>query len=234
MNHLTRTERARFVQTMFGRIAERYDLLNRIMSFGQDVHWREEAIQRLEIRANTAIIDLGSGTGDIAMAVANEHPTVFMVASDFTSEMIRVGKQRPDGNMVAWVIADTEQLPFADESFAGVISGFLLRNVSDITQALAEQHRLLASDGKVVSLETTPPRKNLLRPLLNFHLNHIIPILGKIIAGDAEAYTYLSSSTKKFLTVESLAEHFNNAGFMHTKYVRRMFGTVGIHWGEKV
>lgn len=233
MSHLKNTERARYVQIMFGRIAERYDLLNRIMTFGQDVHWRKEAIRRLDIKVNTTIIDLGTGTGDIAFEIANSHPSVFVVASDFTPEMIRVGKARPDGSKVAWVIADAEMLPFASASAAGVISGFLLRNVSDLDKALAEQHRLLTSGGKVVSLDTSPPRKNLLRPFLNFHLNYIIPFLGKFIAGDAEAYAYLSSSTEKFLTAENLAERFKKAGFDGVGYLRRMLGTVGIHWGRK-
>ena len=233
MNHPTKTEHARYVQAMFDRIAQQYDLLNRIMTFGQDGQWRKEAIHRLKIRPNTSIIDLGSGTGDIAIEIANSHPNVFIVASDFAPKMLHIGKDRPEGNKVAWVIADAEQLPFATESFAGVISGFLLRNVSDLDQALAEQYRLLTSDGNVVALDTTPPRKNLLRPLLTFHLNYIVPLLGKAIAKDAEAYAYLSSSTKKFLTVESLAERLNKAGFKGVAYMRRMFGTVGIHWGKK-
>jgi demethylmenaquinone methyltransferase/2-methoxy-6-polyprenyl-1,4-benzoquinol methylase len=233
MSDLTGVEREKYVQVMFGRIAARYDLLNRLMTFGQDVHWRKDAIRHLAIAPKAAVLDLGSGTGDIAFEITRQHPDALVVASDFTAEMVAVGKQRPGGDRVNWVIADAQRLPFAKESFSGTISGFLLRNVPDINRTLAEQKRVLKADGRIAALDTTPPRKNILRPFLNVHLRYIVPLLGRLIAGDAEAYTYLPSSTEKFLDAETLAERFQAAGFTQVGFVRRMLGTIGIHWGKK-
>ena len=233
MSDLTGVERAKYVQNMFGRIAKRYDLLNRLNTFGQDLRWRKEAIRHLAIEPNTAVLDLGSGTGDIALEIAGKHLEVSVVACDFTSEMILVGRERPGAEKVSWVIADAQFLPFAKECFSGTISGFLLRNVPEVDRTLQEQKRVLKTGGRIAALDTTPPRKNLLYPLINLHLNVIVPLLGKLIAGDEEAYTYLPSSTEKFLTAELLAERFKTVGFSQGGFVRRMLGTIAIHWGRK-
>ncbi len=233
MSHLTGSERASYVQAMFGRIAGRYDLLNRLMTFGRDRSWRLEAIRHLALPDKARVLDAGSGTGDIAFELARQHPDALVVASDFTLEMVLVGKARPGGDQVAWVIADAQQLPFAAGIFDGVISGFLLRNVPDVPQTLHEQQRVLKAGGRAASVDTTPPRRNILRPFIEFHLHTVIPLLGKLIAGDAEAYTYLPGSTERFLPAEVLAERFESAGFSEVGFVRRMLGTVGIHWGRK-
>lgn len=233
MSHLTGKARASYVQAMFGRIAGRYDLLNRLMTFGQDRRWRLEAIRRLALPENPRVLDAGSGTGDIAFELKRRHPEALVVASDFTLEMVLVGKSREGGDKVAWVIADAQRLPFASGVFDGAISGFLLRNVPDVPQTLREQQRVLKAGGRAASLDTTPPRRNLLRPFIEFHLHTVIPLLGKLIAGDAEAYTYLPGSTEAFLAAEVLAKRFEDVGFSEVDFVRRMFGTVGIHWGRK-
>lgn len=234
MSHLTGQERAKYVQAMFGRIAHRYDLLNRLMTFGQDIRWRKEAIGKLNLKPGSVVLDAGSGTGDIAFEIAKRYPNTLVIASDFTAEMVMVGKDRPAGKSVAWVIADAQHLPFGKEIFDGVICGFLLRNVPDVDQALNEQHRVLTPGGHTASLDTSPPPKNFLRPFLDFHLHYIIPLLGKMIAGDSEAYTYLPDSTEKFLTAEDLARRFEQAGFDEIGFVRRMLNTIGIHWGKKI
>jgi len=233
MSHLTGNERARYVRDMFGRIAGRYDLLNRVMTFGQDRHWRLEAIRHLALPDNSRVLDAGSGTGDIAFELKQQHPDALVVASDFTLEMVLVGKAREGGDQVAWVIADAQCLPFAAGVFDGAISGFLLRNVPDVPQTLREQQRVLKAGVRVASVDTTPPCRNLLRPFIEFHLHTVIPLLGKLIAGDAEAYTYLPGSTERFLPAEVLAKRFESAGFTQVGFVRRMLGTVGIHWGRK-
>lgn len=233
MSHLTGNERARYVQRMFGRIAGRYDLLNRLMTVGQDVGWRKQAIEKLALEPGAVVADLGAGTGDIAFEIARRHPDAFVISSDFTPEMVWVGKARRQGASVHWLIADAQNLPFKSQVFDATISGFLLRNVPDIGRALSEQRRTLKPGGRIASLDTTPPRDNWYRPLLEFHLHRVIPLLGRLVAGDAEAYTYLPSSTEKFLTAERLAEQFSQAGFQAVGFVRRMFGTVGIHWGRK-
>ncbi|MBN2043763.1 MAG: ubiquinone/menaquinone biosynthesis methyltransferase [Anaerolineales bacterium] len=233
MTHLKGNQRAAYVQSMFGRIAHRYDLLNRLMTVGQDIRWRRELIRRLNLSPEALVIDTGAGTGDLALEIKRKHPQSVVVASDFTYEMVLVGKQRPGAHAVHWVIADAINLPFASGCADRVVSGFLLRNVPDVPRTLDEQYRCLRSGGQVGSIDTTPPRDNWLRPFLEFHLHTVIPFLGRLVAGDAEAYTYLPDSTEKFLTAEHLAAAFSAAGFKAVGFARRMFGTIGIHWGHK-
>lgn len=233
MAHLTGTERARYVQGMFSRIARRYDLMNRLMTAGQDVRWRREVVRRAGIPKNGRLLDLGAGTGDLAWETRRQQPFSQPVAADFTLEMMRVGKSRPNFPSLDWSAADALHLPFLTETFDAVISGFLLRNVVDVPQALSEQYRVLKPGGRLVVLDTTQPTQNLLSPLIYFHLHVIIPFLGRIIAGASEAYTYLPESTEAFLQAEQLAAFFSQAGFKEIGFRRLMFGTVAIHWGRK-
>ncbi len=224
---------------MFARIAGRYDLLNRLMTLGQDRLWRREAVSRLVVEDGATFLDVGAGTGDFAMEILRVAPGAFVVAVDFTLEMMQVGRRRRGSERVHWVQADALKLPFASGVFDGAVSGFLLRNVEDLDGSLAEQRRVLRNPegenprGRIVSLETTPPRGGVLRPLLQLHLHYVIPLLGRLVARDEDAYRYLPDSTQDFLTAEVLESHLTAAGFQSTGFSRRMLGTVAIHWGEK-
>ena len=233
MAHLTGAERARYVQGMFSRIARRYDLMNRLMTAGQDVRWRREVVRRAEIPARGRTLDLGAGTGDLAREARRQYPATRAVAADFTLEMMRVGKSRPSSLALDWSAADALRLPFRSEIFDAVVSGFLMRNVIDVPKALDEQFRVLQPGGRVVVLDTTRPTKNVFSPLINFHLHVLIPLLGRMITGAGEAYTYLPESTEAFLQAEQLAAFLSQAGFKEVGFHRLMFGTVAIHWGRK-
>ncbi len=233
MANLSGKERAAYVQNMFARIAGRYDLMNRLMTMGQDVRWRKEVIRRAGITDGDRVLDLGAGTGDLALTIRERVPGARPLAADFTLEMMRVGQRRPGGGAIPWCAADALHLPFARGSFEAVVSGFLVRNVADLTRALEEQHRILKPGGRIVILDTTRPPDNLLAPFIRFHLNVVIPALGRWITGEAEAYTYLPDSTTGFLRAETLAERMTSAGFRNVGFKRMMFGTVAIHWGER-
>jgi demethylmenaquinone methyltransferase/2-methoxy-6-polyprenyl-1,4-benzoquinol methylase len=218
---------------MFGRIAHRYDLMNRLMTAGQDVRWRREVIRRAHLSPGARLLDLGAGTGDLAYEALRQRPDCRPVAADFTFEMMQVGKQRPESSRLAWCSADALHLPFRDETFEAVVSGFLLRNVTDLELALREQHRVLKPGGWMVSLDTTRPPRSPLSPVLNLHLHAVIPALGRLVTGHGDAYHYLPDSTAGFLGAESLAARISSAGFQQAGFRRLMMGTIAIHWGRK-
>ena len=227
-------ERLQKVRGMFARISGRYDLLNRLMTFGRDQSWRREAIKHLECKPYQMILDAGSGTGDIALEIIKTEPTAKVIAADLTIEMIKVGRCRQNAEKINWVVTDAQALPFANGTFNAVISGYLLRNVPDVDITLKEQYRVVSSPAHFVSLDTTPPRRNLLYPFIKFYLKVVIPTLGKIITGDKAAYTYLPETTAHFLSAEALAERITQAEFVDVQFTRRMFGSMALHRGKKI
>ena len=178
MAHLAGDERARYVQNMFARIAGRYDLMNRLMTAGQDGQWRRHAIQQARLPNNGRLLDIATGTGDIAREGLEQHPGITAVGGDFTIEMMRVGKGQPNRKKIRWTAADTLALPFPDAVFDAVTSGFLMRNVIDVPMAFREQVRVLRPGGRIVVLESSPPKENALQPFIRLHLNYIIPKIG--------------------------------------------------------
>jgi demethylmenaquinone methyltransferase/2-methoxy-6-polyprenyl-1,4-benzoquinol methylase len=218
---------------MFARIAGRYDLMNRLMTGGQDVGWRRQVIQLAQAPPGGKLLDLGTGTGDLAFEALRQQPALRAVGGDFTLEMMRVGRARPDGGRVRWAGTDALNLPFPDDTFDAVTSGYLMRNVTDVRRAWAEQHRVLKPGGRTVCLDTTPPPRGVLRPFIEFHLHVVIPSLGRLVAGASDAYTYLPDSTENFLPAERLAEQMTQAGFRDVQFRRLMLGTMAIHWGTK-
>jgi len=225
------TDRAGYVQDVFTRIAPRYDLMNRLMTAGQDIRWRKEVIRRARLQAGDLLLDLGAGTGDLAHEALRQQPGCRVVAADFTLGMMLAGKR--ESGRITWAAADALHLPFADSSFDAVVSGYLLRNVADLPQALVEMRRVLKPGGRWVALDTTRPQPGVLAPFIRFYLRHIIPALGALITGQRDAYTYLPESTQAFLTAEDLADKLGLAGFTNIGFVRRMAGTMAIHWAER-
>lgn len=234
MNHLTGNERAQYVQGMFTRIAPQYDLMNRLMTFGQDRHWRQEVIRRADLPSNgSLLLDLGGGTGDLGFESLRQNPATTPIEADFTLEMLNVGQQRTDAQNLRWSNADALNLSFPDNTFDAVVSGFLMRNVIDLPQALSEQYRVLKPGGRIVILDTTRPRQSILTPFVRLHMHTIIPLLGKLISGQDDAYAYLPDSSEAFLSAEALAAKMITAGFKRVAFRRLNFGTIAIHWGVK-
>ncbi len=233
MAHLEGQERADYVQDMFARIAGQYDLMNRLMTAGQDARWRRYVIEQAELPENGRLLDIATGTGDIAQEGLHQQPTIHSVGADFTIEMMQAGKESPARAGVQWSVADTLALPFPEGTFDAVTSGFLMRNVIDVPRALREQLRVLRTGGRVVVLESSPPKKNVLRPFIRIHLNYVIPTLGKLLSDNASAYSYLPDSTQQFKTPSQLENLMWQAGFENVSYRLFMFGTIAVHVGRK-
>lgn len=235
MAHLTGNERAAYVQDMFGRIAARYNLMNRLMTFGQDMRWRRFVVQQARLKSGDRLLDLATGTGDIAFEALKTVPGIQAVGADFSLPMMQVGQRLPMDSQVGWLGGDALNLPFPDESFDAATSGYLARNVIDIPRMFAEQLRVLKPGGRIVVLDSSPPKDNLLKPFIEVHLRYVIPTLGRLIAGKngADAYQYLPSSTQAFKTPDELANLMRQAGIRNVQYQTFMFGTMAVHWGEK-
>jgi len=230
MTQLTGQERATYVQNMFTQIAKRYDLMNRLMTGFQDVRWRKQVVRLARLTKDASLLDLGTGTGDLAREALMQFPQAKVIAADFTLEMMRVGQKT---NPLNFSCADALRLPFNDSTFDAVISGFLMRNVIDLQKGIEEQFRVLKNGGRIVILDTTRPKKNILSPFIWIHMHFIIPTLGGLLTGAREAYNYLPDTTENFVTAEDLSSRMVKAGFKNINFQRLMFGTIAIHWGEK-
>ena len=227
----TKAER---VQAMFGRIVSRYDLMNRIMTFGLDGGWRREAIASLS-PANGLILDVGTGTGDLAIGIGRAGARD-VVGVDFVEDMLRGARTKSArcgrSNRIAFAVGDAMGLPFADRTFDGVINGFLLRNVADLAGAVAEFTRVLKPGGRLVCLEIThaPP---LFAPFFGLYFGRIVPLIGSIVTGEPSAYRYLPESLAPLPSAPRLAQLLHEAGLDRVRYRRLGFGTVAIHVGER-
>ena len=226
-------QKGRVVRKMFGEIAENYDLMNCLMTFGQDQVWRKCVAKMANPPRDGFLLDAGTGTGRIGQEVLKSYPGVTVVGSDFSIEMMQVGKRRDGKEGMCWCAGDALSLPFKDGSFDVVTSGYLIRNTGDAVLTFSEQVRVLRPGGRVVCLDTSPPPFTPLRPLILFFMNHVIPFLGEIISRNRSAYTYLPESTKAFIAPDQLAHMMRQAGLVNIMYRKYMLGTIAVHVGIK-
>jgi demethylmenaquinone methyltransferase/2-methoxy-6-polyprenyl-1,4-benzoquinol methylase len=222
-----------YVNRMFARIAPTYDLMNRLMTGGQDQRWRRKLLDLCALPPQGWLLDIGAGTGDIAQMARTRLPGIQAFATDFTYEMMAVGKAQPARRTLPFTQADTFALPYADNTFDVAVSGFLIRNVVDRQAAFREQARVTKPGGRVVCLETAPPYNALFGPLFKMYFFRLIPLLGGLISGDRQAYAYLPHSTVDFPPPRELQRLMEQAGLRHVFYNEMMFGTVAIHVGIK-
>lgn len=221
------------MKRMFGGISRRYDLLNTLMTFGRDQAWRRYTLRMAMLPRAGALLDVGSGTGRIAMEAKMQDPGLTVVGLDLTVDMMKVGRLSDTGKCVFWVNADALVLPFHDSRFDAVTSGYLLRNVPDIRRAFQEQLRVVKPGGRVVCLDTSPPDSRLLKPVIWLYFRFVIPLIGGLISGRWDAYRYLPRSTEAFKTPEELAELMAEEGFTGIRYRRFMFGTMAVIAGTR-
>lgn len=252
------TEKHHYVNTMFARIAHRYDTMNRIMTGGQDRRWRKLLIQQAQLPPQGKLLDIATGTGDIAFEAIHQHPDLEqVVGADFTLPMLREAQRRgaeEQGNRGAgeqevknpkptsvsravqnpkWSGADTLHLPFADNTFDAVASGFLMRNVVSVPLALAEQRRVCKPGGRVLILEIPRPADTWFGRLFRLYFHRIVPLIGGLISGQRDAYAYLPASAEVFLRPNELKAEMEKAGLREISYTMLMFGTVALHVGVK-
>jgi demethylmenaquinone methyltransferase/2-methoxy-6-polyprenyl-1,4-benzoquinol methylase len=217
----------------FADVARRYDTLNHLMSLGQDRRWRQIAAETVHLPHGGRVLDVGVGTGDMALALQHRWPGSTVVGLDPTLEMMRVGQRKPGAETVRWTQGDGLRLPFPDSYFDAVTSAFLLRNVPDVPSALAEQCRVVRPGGRVVCLEMTWPRTPVLGPLFQFYFANLMPHITGILSGQPAAYRYLPRSVQRFMAPEELKGTMERVGLQNVRYRILMLGTVALHVGER-
>jgi demethylmenaquinone methyltransferase/2-methoxy-6-polyprenyl-1,4-benzoquinol methylase len=226
-------QKARYVSGMFARIAWRYDLMNRLVSFGQDAMWRRYTARLANPKRGGLALDVATGTGLLAQELA--HLGARVVGIDFCIPMMVQGEHEGVGNSepVYFAGADALKLPFADDTFDCVTTGFAMRNVIDIERAFREMRRVVRPGGRVVCLEVGTPKWAPARLFHALYTQKIVPLLGKVVAGDADAYSYLPSSMGKFPPPEELAGIMRSSGLRDVRYRQLTFGAVAVHKGIK-
>ncbi|MCS7208025.1 MAG: bifunctional demethylmenaquinone methyltransferase/2-methoxy-6-polyprenyl-1,4-benzoquinol methylase UbiE [Fimbriimonadales bacterium] len=228
--------RRRYVREMFSRVAPRYDLLNSLLSFQLHHYWRRRVVRMLRLAPDARVLDLCTGTGDLAIALARHlGPAGEVVALDFCEPMLRIGRakaQRRGLNHTIWLQADALQLPFTDAQFDAATMAFGLRNLIDKPAALHEIYRVLKSGGKLAILELTRPQRAPVTWLYDLYALHILPRVGKRLS-QADAYLYLPMSIRHYEDRATIAEYMKEAGFANVYYRDLTFGVVCVHMGVK-
>jgi demethylmenaquinone methyltransferase/2-methoxy-6-polyprenyl-1,4-benzoquinol methylase len=222
------------VREMFTRIARRYDVMNSLMTGGRHHAWRRLAAGAVVGAPPGPVLDLATGTGDLALAVRAVRPTSMVVGADFSEGMLHRAQpklERRGETRVPLLAADALALPFRDRTFAAVTSAFLVRNLVDLARGLAEMRRVAMPGGLVVTLEITRPRVPGWDRVFSFYFQRIVPVIGALVAGDRAAYTYLPDSVERFASPPGLADAMRRAGLREVRYRRVGLGTIALHVG---
>ena len=221
---------------MFNNIAHRYDFLNHFLSIGIDRCWRRKLIRKMGKFHPSDILDVATGTADLAIAAAKLNPQKIL-GIDIAEEMLAIGQLKVDRLHLQKIIqlrqADSEDLPFPNTSFDGVMVAFGVRNFEDLDKGLAQMYRVLRQGGRVYILEFSKPRKFPIKQLYGFYFNHILPILGRMVSKDMSAYTYLPESVGAFPDGPEFLALMELAGFRHVECHQLTFGVASLYSGQK-
>ncbi len=230
------------IQNLFSAVARHYDFLNSLLSLRRDRRWRRETVKASHVDPTSRILDVCTGTGELALAYSDKiSADGFVIASDFCFEMLVIANQKPQQPVGAvcnrttnFLAADTLTLPFLDNAFDVVSVGFGIRNVSDLEMGIREMTRVAAPGGRVVILEFTQPVNPLFRGLYYFYFTKILPFIGNRISGsEDDAYGYLPRSVIKFPNCDALKSVMEQCGLTDVRFYRKTFGIVAIHVGKK-
>jgi demethylmenaquinone methyltransferase/2-methoxy-6-polyprenyl-1,4-benzoquinol methylase len=226
------------VRGVFDSVAERYDLMNDLMSGGAHRLWKRFALALTGLRRGARALDIAGGTGDLAIGLAQQVGRQgYVVLADINSSMLQIGRDRLIdrglSGMVDYVQADAQHLPFADGSFDCVTIGFGLRNVTDRQAALASMQRVLKPGGQLLVLEFSKPLMSPMSRIYDAYSFRVLPWLGRVIAGDADAYRYLAESIRRHPDQETLLQMMRSAGLEGCHYHNLTGGLVALHRGYR-
>ena len=225
------TSGAADVRAMFTRIAGRYDLMNTLMTAGRHHAWRRTVARTVAAAPAGPVLDLATGTGDLARAIAGQSSDRLVVGADFSEAMLRRARAKlgTRGTRVALLAADARALPFPARTFACVTSAFLLRNLGDLEGGLVEMRRVTRPGGCVVTFDIVRPAVPVWGALFGLYFHHVVPVIGALVAGDRQAYTYLPQSVDRFPRPAALADLMLAAGLRDVRWRTLGLGTVALH-----
>ncbi len=225
------------VRAMFNSVARRYDFLNHFLSAGIDYRWRRKAIKILAKNNPKTILDVATGTGDLAIAALKLNPKK-VIGVDIAEDMVEIGKKKVREKKLEKIIhiqvGDSEDLQFNDNTFDAAIVAFGVRNFDNLEKGLSEMYRVLNNNGMVMILEFSKPTATPVRQLYQFYFKNILPFLGRIISGDNSAYTYLPKSVGEFPMGNEFLRILNKVGYTDTQHIPLTFGIASIYTGKKL
>ena len=220
------------VRAMFDRIAGFYDVMNSVMTAGLHHRWRARAVDLADVGPGSHVLDVASGTGDLAIELARRvGPAGEVIGSDFSEEMLDRARQKAPG--LTWEWGNALDLPYASARFDAATVGFGARNFSDLDQGLSEMARVVKPGGKVVVLEITTPRKPPLSTFYRVWFDRVVPLIGRV-TGEDEAYTYLPNSVRRFPGPEGLAAAMTRAGLTDVRWILTAGGIIALHVGTRI
>ena len=224
------------VAKMFDNISEDYDGLNRVISLGIDVSWRKKVVKLIGENNPKQILDIATGTGDLALMMAGLNPDK-IVGLDISAGMLEVGKQKIAKanltNKIEMIVGDSENMPFENNTFDAITVSFGVRNFENLDKGLTEIYRILKPGGKFVVLETSNPTKFPFKQGYQFHTNVLLPIIGKMFSKDKVAYSYLSESANSFPFGEAFNNILQKNGFKNVNNLPVTFGVASIYTAFK-
>lgn len=224
------------VATMFNNISNRYDLLNRLLSFGIDIWWRKRAIGQLRKSKPRIILDIATGTGDLAFEALSLNPEK-IIGIDISEGMLEMGRKKVQKrgleHMIQLQLGDSEKLRFPDASFDAVMVSFGVRNFENLERGLEEIFRVLKPGGQVMILEFSKPKNQLIKILYGFYNQTLLPWLGRMVSGDSSAYTYLPESVAAFPEGDAFVNILTSTGFQSSKALPLTFGISSVYTAFK-
>ncbi|HEY0298591.1 MAG TPA: bifunctional demethylmenaquinone methyltransferase/2-methoxy-6-polyprenyl-1,4-benzoquinol methylase UbiE [Arachidicoccus sp.] len=231
------SEKKEQVAEMFDDIAFKYDFLNRFLSAGIDISWRKKAIKRLEDIHPEKILDVATGTADVALMAYKLLQPDHITGIDISEGMLKIGKEKVEKEALSEFISlqkgDSENLPFEDNSFDAITVAFGVRNFQNLEKGIAEMYRVLRPGGKLVVLEFSRPKQKLVKSFYRFYMNVVTPGVGKIFSKNKDAYQYLNESVQAFPERENFVKVLNGAQFKNTLYKPQTMGICCIYEGAK-
>ncbi len=228
-------QKTKLVQNVFSSVAPSYDIMNDLMSLGMHRLWKKRFVEIVDLKQNEIVLDVGSGSGDIASEILKENLSTSLYLLDLNEEMLLEGRKRlKKEKNIKYFIGNAEKLNFENNFFDKYTISFCLRNVTDYLLSIKEAYRVLKPGGRYCCLEFSTPKSSLISSSYKIYKSKILPLLGEVIAKDKNAYKYLSESIDLFPSQEELSKNLSDCGFTNIDTINLFNGIVAIHTGYKL